>query len=68
MIYTQTLSVTFDPITEAEEIKAFVRDNPDWDMIPSTGGVSFVMNKTVWSWEEAALDIQNQNRDEAAKR
>lgn len=52
MIYTQTLFVTFDPIAEADEIKVFMRDNTDWDMIPSTGGVSFAMTKTLWSRKE----------------
>lgn len=52
MIYTQTLSVTFDPVTESEEIKAFMRYNTDWHMIPSTGGVSFMTQKTTWSQKE----------------
>lgn len=56
MIYTQTLSVTFDPVTEAEEIKAFMRDNTGWHMIPSTGGVSFMTQKTTWSQKEEKKD------------
>ena len=52
MIYKYVISVTFDPVTEAEEIKRFMAENPEFVMIESLNLAVFVMTKTVCSQKE----------------